>query len=365
LTPCEANQQQVQLKQTTFLNMNDLNSSMKLRRIGRLCASVWAFVVAMSLTSVNAFVSQTTFPQYNVVSLSSRSMTSSSSSDSAETTLSSRNAINWIKSESLESLLPKQDALAIIDELLADKSLVDASEESVKENWQKFQEQLQEESRTVAQILGPDTVKRVLKSVETVEGYDPEAVRAFLGSEAVNKLLAKLLYDGITNFFETVDVFGNLIGSLPVIGPIRNQIRDQAKKNVDRTVGPLIQQFLRSYTKVAVTRAADFVLSPANRQVFGQANSRLVSTLLDRPVKSLVPSDELTDQIRVQAYDYFRSVKSEDVGQYVDFTYQLLGDKAVDDVVTNVNEIIDASPTLERTIDRIWTRAIKESEVQE
>eukprot|EP00522_Entomoneis_paludosa_P004813 CAMPEP_0172475834 /NCGR_PEP_ID=MMETSP1065-20121228/70073_1 /TAXON_ID=265537 /ORGANISM="Amphiprora paludosa, Strain CCMP125" /LENGTH=341 /DNA_ID=CAMNT_0013234049 /DNA_START=65 /DNA_END=1090 /DNA_ORIENTATION=+ len=274
---------------------------------------------------------------------------------------STRESINWFKSEKVESLLPKEDALAIIDEILSEKSLIDDSEATVMESWDKLRAKLLQEKRTIAEILGKDTMDRVLKSVENVEGYDPAAVRAFLGSEAVNKLLAQVLYDGIYNFFQTIDVFGNIIGNLPIIGPIRNQIRDEAKRSLDRTVGPLIQSFLRSYTKVAVLEASDFVLSPANRKVFGSANVKLVSSILDRPVNSLIPSAELTDKLRVDVYEYFRNVKTEDLEEYVSFYYELAGDKSVDDYV-DVNRIIDSSPTLQRTIERLWTKSISAGE---
>lgn len=268
-----------------------------------------------------------------------------------------RDAINWIKSEELGSLLPKQDALNILSEILSDKALIDETEALVIKNWDKLERKLLEENRSVAEILGTDTTDRILKSVENVEGYDPGAVKAFLGSEAVNKLLAQVLYDGIYNFFQTIDVFGNIIGNLPIIGPIRNQIRDEAKKSLDRTVGPLIQSFLRSYTKVAVLEVSDFVLSPQNQKIFGGANVKLVSNLLGRPLNSIIPPQDMTVRLRNDAFDYIRKVDINDLDEYVTFCYDILGDKSVDDVF-NINRVIDSSPTLQKTIDRVWDKLI-------
>jgi len=268
-----------------------------------------------------------------------------------------REAINWIKAEQLESILPKQDALSIIDELLSDEELINDSESVVMKNLDKLERKLLEETRSVAEILGKETTDSILKTVENVDGYDPDAVRAFLGSEAVNKLLAQVLYDGIYNFFQTIDVFGNIIGNLPIIGPIRNQIRDEAKRSLDRTVGPLIKSFLRTYTKVAVLEASDFVLSPGNRKIFASANVKLASNILERPVNSLVPPSDMTSKLRNDAFEYLREAKMTDLEEYVAFCYDLVGDKSVDDAF-NVNRIIDASPTLQRTIDNVWTNAI-------
>ena len=269
-----------------------------------------------------------------------------------------RDAINWIKSEELGSLLPKEDTLNILSELLSDKELIDETEALVIKNWDKLERILLEEKRSVAEILGKDAADRILKTVENVEGYDPGAVKAFLGSEAVNKLLAQVLYDGIYNFFQTIDVFGNIIGNLPIIGPIRNQIRDEAKKSLDRTVGPLIQSFLRSYTKVAVLEVSDFVLSPQNQKIFGGANVKLVSNLLDRPLNSLIPPQDMTVKLRNDAFDYIRKVESIELDEYVTFCYDILGDKSVDDVF-NVDRVINSSPTLQKTIDRVWSNLLK------
>lgn len=267
-----------------------------------------------------------------------------------------RQAIDWFRSETLQDLLPKQDALSILDELLSNEELIQDTENTVIKNWDKLEGKLLEEKRSIADILGKETTDRLLKSIQNIEGYDPQAVRAFLGSEAVNKLLAQILYDGIYNFFQTIDVFGNIIGSLPIIGPIRNQIRDETKKNLDRTVGPLIQTFLRSYTKVAVLEASDFVLSPSNRKIFNSANVKLVSSLLDRPVNSLVPPSDLSKSLRDDFFDYLKKVETRDLEEYVNISYDLLGDKSVDSLL-DVNKVMDASPTLQRTVDRIWTRA--------
>ena len=41
--------------------------------------------------------------------------------------------------------------------------------------------------------------------------------------------VTRITDDGIYEFFQTIDVFGNIISNLPVLGPIRNKIRDDLK----------------------------------------------------------------------------------------------------------------------------------------
>ena len=102
--------------------------------------------------------------------------------------------------------------------------------------------------------------------------------------------------------------------------------------------------------------ASDFVLSPANRKVFGGANVKLVSNILERPVNSLVPPSDMTGKLRDDAFDYLRTVERSDLEEYLTFCYDLVGDKSVDDLF-NVNRLIDASPTLQNAIDRVWEHA--------
>lgn len=144
---------------------------------------------------------------------------------------------------------------------------------------------------------------------------------------------------------------------------MRNKIRDEAKRSLDRTVGPLIKTFLQSYTKVAVLEASDFVLSPGNRKIFGSANVKLASNILERPVNSLVPSSDMTSKFRNDAFEYLRCVKMTDLEEYVTFCYDLVGGKSVDDAF-DVNRIIDASPTLQKSIDNVWTKAVNAEKLE-
>lgn len=319
---------------------------------------LWSLSLILLITSsVNGFVSFISPNHHYQQKHNSKSFLNEGSA-------SARDAIDWFSAQELNSHLPKEDTLSIINELLSEKQLIDDSKTVITNNYERFEKRLKDEDRPLNEILGKETTDRILKSVEGIESYDAGAVKAFLSSEAINKLFTQVLYDGIYQFFQTIDVFGNIIGRLPIIGPIRNQIRDEAKKSLDRTVGPLIQGFLREYTKVAVAQASDFVLKPSNRKVFSSANVKLISTLLQRPVNTLIPSGELSVKLIDELFEYLHEVKLEDIEEYVDFVYELLGDKNVD-YFTDVNKVIDASPTLQKTLDRIWGNAINASTREE
>lgn len=104
---------------------------------------------------------------------------------------------------------------------------------------------------------------------------------------------------------------------------------------------------------MAVVQASDFIMSPANKKAFGSANIRLVSSILERPVSSLLPPSDMAVKLRVDAFDYVRSAKLEDLEEYASFVYDVIGDKSVSSAV-DVDRVLEASPTLAKTIDRIF-----------
>lgn len=280
-----------------------------------------------------------------------------------------RSVLDWIKDEPLESLISKEETIAISRELTGDQALIDSVENAVIENWDKIVQKLIRSEdgnrQTLSALLGEEATQRLLRGVQNLDVYsDSKTVNAFLQSDAVNELFAQTLYDGIYEFFQTIDVFGNIISNLPVLGPIRNKIRDDLKSQLDRTLGPTLRSFLKGYTIIAIGRASSFVLSDQNRKAFGAANARLLKSILDRPLQDLLPlsSNPSIAKLRSEFFGYLRQLNQEDssdIEDYAALLYDLIGDKSLDSVGLNVHRVLDASPTLESTANRILDKAIE------
>lgn len=278
---------------------------------------------------------------------------------SADATLlfasSSRPVIDWAKQQTLQELVPKKDAYKIVDELVHNSTLIDSSEATFQENWKSLETRVKKEDRSVAQILGSTTTTRILESVSDIQ-YDKDVVSTFLNSNAINSLFAMILYDGISEFTQRIDIFGNIVNSLPIIGPIRKQITLQFKQQLDRSLGPLIRSFLQAYTKVAIQQAIEFVLSEENQKLFSSANQNLVKSLLNRPINTLLPPSDTLDTLQHEVFEYLRKdINMTDVERYLDVVYDVVEDKSIEDVV-DVDQVLDASPTLQTTLDTIWTK---------
>jgi len=283
-----------------------------------------------------------------------------------------RNIVDWIQGKPLDSLVSKDETIAICRELTADQDLLDSLERAIVENWDRIVQKLIENNggdsgrkSTLGGLLGEEATQRLLRGVQNIDLYsDAKTVNAFLQSDAVNELFAQTLYDGIYEFFQTIDVFGNIISNLPVLGPIRNKIRDDLKNQLDRTLGPTLRTFLKGYTSVAIGRAAGFVLSEQNQRAFGAANARLLGSILDRPLEDLLPesSNPSIVKLRTEFFGYLRNLggeESSDLEEYAALVYDLIGDKSLDSLNLNVHRVLDASPTLESTANRILDEALE------
>lgn len=301
-----------------------------------------------------------------------------------------RNIANHLATQTLESLLSPSEARTITDELLFDNTsqstiFNDSSYQQYVKYWAKVEARLREENeRTPADLLGRELTERILSSIRgdapagkngrgggtSGTGYDAQTVLTFLESDAVNSLFTQLLYDAIFEFTTKFDILGNAISKLPLLGPVRNQVLKESKRNMDRTLGPLLQSFLSGYTRVAIRQAVDFVVSEENASAFGKANARLVGYLLEkRTVADWIPEEKVLAEWREEAWAYLVGLEEGDgdggkvkadqkmvVEQSIEWVYDLVGDKCIEDGGVNVDEILDASPTLERSLGQFWER---------
>lgn len=271
-------------------------------------------------------------------------------------------ALEYLTSESINDLLPKEDLIAIVVELKSSDSLMDDLESQSLRVFDKISDKLMQEERSMSEIIGPSNMDSVIERIGSMEDsiYDPTTVNAFLGSDAINSMFAKVLYDGIFEFFQRIDIIGNIINGLPIIGPVRQQINSQFKRELDKTLGPLVQQFLRAYTKVAVQQASDFVLSDNNKKAFSSANARIVASIVNRPLKDLIPTStvEFSKKLQSSFFKFVKDASEEDIDRVMTVTYDWIGDKRVRDYI-QVNDFLEASPTLHRTYDRWWSAMIK------
>ena len=78
------------------------------------------------------------------------------------------------------------------------------------------------------------------------------------------------------------------LSKLPILGPIRAQLVDAARREVDALVGPQVEGFLGSYSAAAAESAVSYLLAEDNSPKLRAARRQLASKLLNRPLCKLV-----------------------------------------------------------------------------
>lgn len=171
--------------------------------------------------------------------------------------------------------------------------------------WRRGEERLRGESRALRELLDPETAKRIVDGAAKLEP-DPEAVRTFLRSPAVEAMLGEVLYNGISEFLKRADLLGRVVDKLPVLGGIRRRVTAAFKDEVEGRLEGQIKGFLGSFSGRAVDRMIQHVLADEHKDGFAEARRRVADHLLDRPVRSLVPDAETTDAWRDAVWAGFR-----------------------------------------------------------
>lgn len=211
----------------------------------------------------------------------------------------------WLRERSLGELAPLAEVRALRDELRADDAFWEEQRPRFDRAWELAEKRLREEQRSLRELLGPRASERVLEAIEAMDP-DPEAVKAFLHSPAVEAMLGNILYAGIFEFIKRVDLIGNLVNRLPVIGGIRRKLMSAFKEEIDQRLEGQIKGFLGGFSGLAVERMIRFVLSEENQPGFRKARRKAAEHLLDRPLSSLLPAPDGVARLRDRAWEVLR-----------------------------------------------------------
>jgi hypothetical protein len=237
----------------------------------------------------------------------------------------------WVRSQSLREVLPPSELAAAVKSLREDEALRASYRPTFDKAVERAEKALREETRTLGELLGAEASEKVLKALENVSG-DADATRSFLRTPAVEKVVGSILYEGIFEFIKGVDLLGNIINGLPIIGPIRQQIMTGVKQELDRSLGNQVKGFLGGYSRLATEQLVTLVLSDENSKGFAAARRRLGEEILGRPVSSLVPSEALVAELKESAWTLAADTPLPSGGdeEVIERVYKLVGDESLE-----------------------------------
>lgn len=211
----------------------------------------------------------------------------------------------WLRGRTLAELVSEDEVHDLLESVRADDAHWERQRPRYDKVWTHVEERLRGESRPLRELLHPKTSERIVGMLAALEP-DPEAVRTFLRSPAIESMLGEILYNGISEFLKRADLLGRVVDKLPVLGGIRRRVTAAFKDEVEGRLESQIKSFLGSFSGRAVDRMIQYVLSDENKAGFTEARKRVVDHLLDRPVRSLVPDPEASDRMREQLWESLR-----------------------------------------------------------
>eukprot|EP00470_Lotharella_oceanica_P014193 CAMPEP_0170191800 /NCGR_PEP_ID=MMETSP0040_2-20121228/52605_1 /TAXON_ID=641309 /ORGANISM="Lotharella oceanica, Strain CCMP622" /LENGTH=199 /DNA_ID=CAMNT_0010439967 /DNA_START=69 /DNA_END=668 /DNA_ORIENTATION=+ len=170
-------------------------------------------------------------------------------------------------------------------------------------------------------------------------------------SQYVRQRLASIIYEAIFAFLQSVDLLGNVLNNIPVLGPVRQLSLVILKTIIDESAGESIKEFLTGYTTEASKRLAKIVTAEANRDAFSEAWTNALGELIKAPIGSLLPSEDTTRE-------FVTSLSNQEIAapavprrslDLVDEQRDILYDAAAD-LVEEVVSAIKSSPSARRTL---------------
>ena len=291
----------------------------------------------------------------------------------------------WLTKESLQQLYPQPLLKQTLEELNGNKEFLEQNRPTFEKYWDKIEESIRKEKRSLRSLLGEKTVNSLLIRIEAFDIYEPTTVRAFLQAPAFEEMLGGILYEGIFLFIQKADIIGNIIDKIPgitisypnsslshrntspsypffspsfiiynhtlsVLGPVRKVVINEFKNQLDKTVGQQVKSFLSSFNRIAVQRMIEYLLNPKNRGSLQKANRAVAQSLFDRPLSSLSPGIETTLILRERIWSVIINAPPSEIVLLFDSMYDRVSTKTLDDF-GDAQQLLDAVPTARKVLE--------------
>jgi hypothetical protein len=247
------------------------------------------------------------------------------------------------QSESIGSLLPKEDLVTMIKEVRSNDIIMLKVRERFLYAWKYFHALVYNENRSLREIMGPELSEKVLRVAEKLDIYDHRTVRSFIQTPAFSHVLSGVFYETFFDMGKKVDVMGRLVNKIPIVGPLRASVGRGVKKGLDKTLGVRFKRSLAPrLTEDSIKRLADFMVSQQNRTPFEGLNRNIVDGIISRPLCTIFPNDkEQIDKMRIAAWSMVTETPPDEIFPLISLFYDNVAQTKLADMMT-----VDFDPTL-------------------
>jgi hypothetical protein len=202
---------------------------------------------------------------------------------------------NWIRGKSINELVSRVDVTALGREIAKDKQTLERAYQLYDLLWDWTREELEEETRSVRELAGTELSERLVKVAGNTTP-DEETARIMFRNPAAEAMFGNVLYEGISEFLSRVDIIGEILDNIPLIGGIKGKIEDNIPQGTQGLVEGRIKKFLGNFSGAACEKGMNVVLSDDHINEVQAVQAEVVEHFLDQPVQDYVPDPHESDE---------------------------------------------------------------------
>jgi hypothetical protein len=259
---------------------------------------------------------------------------------------------SWLLYQNFEDIIPKAKMYNLIKEIKSSSSASDSIQPIYNETWDKIEKYIETEKRSLKTLLGTEFSMKLLNAVEMINIYEPTTVRAFLKTPVFEKMLGGILYEGIFEFIQKVDIIGNIVNRLPLIGPLRQTFVKEFRNLLTNSVlGDQLKTFLITFNRIGVERMVEFILSKENQSNFLKANRNVVESLINRPLIEILPTTTSRKDLKNNIWIAINSISEIELLQLCDTFYNNYANMSTKSISASIENIPVVKSSLAGLLD--------------
>ena len=240
-----------------------------------------------------------------------------------------------MEEESVGSLLPKEDLVAMANEIRFNQVIMRKAYTRFEVVWKHFQTLVYEEDRNLQSILGDEISRKVLDIAGKLDFYEKKTVRSFIRTPAFTGIFGGIVYEMLLEGLQRMDLLGRTVNKLPVVGPLRQRIGRTLRSTVDRTVGLRFKKaMLKNLDKDSMSGLADFMVAQRDNKGIEGVNRNIIEGILTRPLKTFFPEGKEADEkLKKAIWSIVTDTPTSEFVPIINFLYENLGAKRLSDIV--------------------------------
>ncbi|KAG8469087.1 hypothetical protein KFE25_007605 [Diacronema lutheri] len=237
----------------------------------------------------------------------------------------------WVRERKVSEILPEQKVRSLLKAVRADVAFWERQHHQYERLWHSVESQLRQDKRPVREVLGEELSADLLVMLETFD--TAPFVRGAMQSAAVERMLGSVLYEALFAFIKSVDILGQMVSGLPFLGPMRDQVIAQSKRQLDAVLGAGL------YTKEAVKVAVRFF--DDNPADLGRAQAALAESVLSKPFNEVIPPPADLALARDSLWLRLRTLRAPNEDELISGLYAEFGDETIDTLLPVSNPRVE------------------------